>query len=273
MTVRSGLIEANGTKLYHEVRGRGPSVLFIVGATGDGSWYERAAERLSDEFTTVLYDRRANSRSPRHPSWPVTTMAEQAEDAAALLEALGTGPAAAFGSSGGAVILIDLLLRRPDVLRGAILHEPPLIGVLEYGERVMAELQAQAESAMASGGPRAAIEAFVRGATHDKTFDALDPAMRERVLGNAETFFGGELQPMAGYLPDDADLAGLTVPVFVAAGVENTTGPNRYLYDASVWTAEAIGTDLIEFPGAHVSYYEQPDEFVQAVRPMLHKMS
>ena len=59
------LLEVNGAKIYHEVRGSGPSVLFVAGATGDGGHFERVAEILSEEFTVVTYDRRANSRSPR----------------------------------------------------------------------------------------------------------------------------------------------------------------------------------------------------------------
>ena len=58
------LLEVNGTKIYHELRGSGPSVLFVAGATGDGGHFQRVVEILSDEFTVVTYDRRGNSRSP-----------------------------------------------------------------------------------------------------------------------------------------------------------------------------------------------------------------
>ena len=57
------ILEVNGVRIYHEVRGSGPSVLFIAGATGDCGHFQQAAELLSDEFTVVTYDRRANSRA------------------------------------------------------------------------------------------------------------------------------------------------------------------------------------------------------------------
>ena len=47
------LLEANGTKIYHEVRGSGPSVLFIAGATGDGGHFERVGD-LTDVHIRVL---------------------------------------------------------------------------------------------------------------------------------------------------------------------------------------------------------------------------
>ena len=97
-----GLLAINGARIYHEVRGNGPSVLFIAGATGDCGHFQRVAEILSDEFTVVTYDRRANSRSPRPDGWEGTSTEEQSEDAAALIEALDIAPAAMFGTSVGA---------------------------------------------------------------------------------------------------------------------------------------------------------------------------
>jgi len=66
--------------LYHEVRGHGPAVLFIAGATGDAGHYTRVAERLADEFTVITYDRRGNSRSRVNADGPqVATIAAQAD--------------------------------------------------------------------------------------------------------------------------------------------------------------------------------------------------
>jgi pimeloyl-ACP methyl ester carboxylesterase len=94
-------ITVNGTALYHEVRGTGPPVLLIMGATGDGGHFDRLADRLADEFTVISYDRRGNGRSPAPAGWRTTSPEEQADDAAALLGALETGPAAIFGTSSG----------------------------------------------------------------------------------------------------------------------------------------------------------------------------
>ncbi|MFR9801656.1 alpha/beta fold hydrolase [Pseudonocardia sp. RS010] len=78
-------------------------------------------------------DRRGNSRSPRPPGWDAAPMDEQADDAAALLTALDLAPAVAHGNSSGAMILTSLSLRRPEVLRAAIFHEPPFAAVTSGG--------------------------------------------------------------------------------------------------------------------------------------------
>ncbi|WP_178357721.1 hypothetical protein [Mycolicibacterium hippocampi] len=43
-------IDVNGTTLYYELRGAGPPVLLIMGATGDGGHFDAFADWLADEF-------------------------------------------------------------------------------------------------------------------------------------------------------------------------------------------------------------------------------
>jgi pimeloyl-ACP methyl ester carboxylesterase len=265
-----GIIRANGADLYYELRGDGPPVLFIQGATGDGGTFEQVAERLADEFTVVTYHRRGNSRSPRPPGWESTSVHEQADDAAALIQALELAPAAVFGTSAGAVIVLNLLLRHPEVLRGAIVHEPPLVPVLSNAEETGAMLQRMIEEGMAQGGPRGAMELFIRVNAGDENFENLDPELRERMLGNAEVFFSTELEAFVSYLPDAGALAGVKVPVQVVAGVGSRDG---YYHEAAAWVAQQLGTELREIPGAHTPYLDRPLETAEALRPILQGFS
>ena len=264
------LIEVSSTQLYHEVRGSGPSVLFIQGATGDGGTFERVAELLADEFTVVTYDRRGNSRSPIPAGWNETSMNEQADDAAGLIRALGLGPAAVFGTSGGAVILLNLLVRHPEVLRGAIVHEPPLVPVVSNAEELGAMLQSMTEEGLAKVGPRGTMEMFLRQNVGDANFENLDPQLRERMLGNAEVFFYIELKAFVSYVPGPEALAEVKVPVQVMAGADNR---GVYLYEAAEWVAEQLGTELKELPGGHAPYFDRPEEMVETIRPFLRQVS
>src|SRR4028119_1315498 len=234
------LLEVNEVKIYHEVRGSGPSVLFIAGATGDCGHFQRVAELLSDEFTVVTYDRRGNSRSPRPKDWEGTSTEEHSEDAAALIEALGLAPAAVFGNSAGAIIGLDLSIRRPalaggaaaaligarglapvavcgnsagaiigldlsirrpELVRGAILHEPPMMAGMSNPEEMMGAFQQVVEGGMQSGGLRGGVEAFFRFVAGDETFEKLDPQLRERMLGNGETCLVTEMPVFPAYEP------------------------------------------------------------------------
>jgi pimeloyl-ACP methyl ester carboxylesterase len=113
---------------------RSKSVHFIEGCSP-------VAELLSDEFTVVTYDRRGNSRSPRPGGWDGTSTEEQSDDAGALIEALGIVPAAVFGTSGGAIIGLDLVIRHPELVRGAILHDSAMFSVLPNPEEALGAIQ------------------------------------------------------------------------------------------------------------------------------------
>ena len=264
-----GLLEVNGARIYHEIRGSGPSVLFIAGATGDGGHFQRVAELLSDEFTVVTYDRRANSRSPRPDDWKSTSTEEQSEDAAGVIEALGIAPAAIFGTSVGAIIGLDLLICHPELVRGAILHEPPMIAGMSNPEEVMGAIQQVVEGGMQRGGSRGGCETFFRFVASDEAFENLEPQLRERMLGNGETFLGTEMGAFEPYRPDEAALTAVEVPVRIMVGRESAP----FFAETSRWLADRMNVELERLPGGHTPYFVRPDEMVETIRPLLKELS
>jgi pimeloyl-ACP methyl ester carboxylesterase len=252
----------NGTSLHVEVRGHGPPVLLIPGATGDAGHSAKVSELLASDHTVITYDRRGNSRSPA--SGP-TSLDQQADDAAALLRQLGVAPATVFGTSGGAIIALRLALRSPDVVKRLIVHEPPFIGALPDAPVLAAGLQAQLRDALA-GGPRHAMEVFLRANAGDEAFDQLDPALRTRMLDNGAWFFSQELAMFTSWIPSKDELAQLHVPVRVLAGEDHEDDPQ---YRAAGWLAHALGSDLLEVPGTHAPYFAQARDLVAALRPLL----
>ncbi len=265
----TGTIEANGARLYYEERGHGPAVLFIAGASGDAGNFAAAAERLADDFTVVTYDRRGNSRSPRPTAWSRTDMGEQAEDAAALVRALGIGRVVCFGTSGGGDIAIELVLKDAELLRGAVIHEPALIAPIMTPEELERALGPLVGPAMAAGGPRAVMQAFLRHFAGDATFAGLDPALRERLLGNAETFVDVELQAFASYRPESAKLLASRVPLRI--GIGTTSVPDAV--GGAHWLSDVLGAEPMVIPGGHASYLENADRFATALRPVLREFA
>lgn len=263
-TARCGAVEVNGAEIYHEVRGTGPSVVLVAGATGDAGHFSRVAELLAEEFTVVTYDRRGNSRSPRPPGWTRTSTDEQADDLAALIEALGVKPAAVCGTSGGAIITLNAVLRHESVVRGAILHEPPLASVLRDPEPVMQTIGGVVEGGMASGGPRAALQAFLDLVAGD-SLRGLDEVTIERMLGNAEVLFELEFGTFESWRPNDDALSRVAIPVQVMASGRSAP----FFTEASEWIAQRLGTTVVPAPGGHAPYFDQPEELVQAIRPFL----
>ena len=264
-------IEVNGIWIYYEKRGRGPAVLFVSGGTGDAGHWTAVADILADAYTVITYDRRGNSRSPRPPGWTSTTIGEQADDAAALLRGLGLVPAIVVGTSAAAGILAEVCLRHPHVLQGAIFHEPIFpSGVSDIGA-IRAARKKRVEEGLARGGPRAAMEAFLRFVAGDEVYESLDPQLRERLLGNAEVLFGIEMAPYLAYEPTPGQLAAIRVPRAVTAGADNRdiAAAGHWRYEAAQWLAAHLQTTVIELPGAHMGYLGQPEHFAKALRPIL----
>jgi pimeloyl-ACP methyl ester carboxylesterase len=260
---RSGTAAVAGAELYYEVRGRGPAVLLIAGATGDAGHFEQAADVLASEHTVITYDRRGNSRS--RPAGP-TTLDQQADDAAALLPYVGAAAAVVFGTSGGAIIALKLAIRAPELVHQVIVHEPPFMQVLPDAAELGRTLQAQVEQALAMRGAHGAMELFIRENAGSDVFDRLDPTLRGRMIANGPSFFGHELEMFRSWIPGKTELAGLRVPVRTLAGRDNR---GHYYYRAAEWLAKALGVDLVEFPGAHAPYLARPREFAAALLPLL----
>jgi pimeloyl-ACP methyl ester carboxylesterase len=257
-----GLLRVNGTDIYHEIRGAGPSVLLIPGGGGDAGAVARLAQELSREFLVVVYDRRGLSRSPRPKDWLQTSMAEQAEDAAALLTALGVAPAAVVGASLGAHVALELLLQNPNLVRGASLLDPGPLDSAIPDRRQRMVLPEPARAAMARGDSAAALEALLRDL---ELWDAVDPAIQRRLVGDAELFFSYENPLLQSYEPDPALLKANRVPVQV--GVGEATPP--LFREMAEWLASRLHVRAETYPGGHVATATHPDGVVAVIQPFL----
>ena len=259
----------NGAELYHEVRGTGPPVLLIMGATGDGGHFDAFADVLADAFTVVTYDRRGNGRSPVPDRWATTSPEEQADDAAALLEALGVGPSAIFGTSSGGNFALCLLVRHPGWVRGAILHEPALYALVDDFDAVRGPVRALVQEAMQAGGPPAAVERFWGYVAGEAGWNRLDPALRERLRATASTLFGVEHGTYELYMPDDQTLTSLAAPVRLLVSEDSLP----FLAEIAGRFGQRLGVQVATTPGGHDAYHEYPAELAAAVRPFLGEVS
>lgn len=252
-------IEVNDTTLYYERSGTGPAMLFVHGMCGDAEVWADQARRFSDRYTCVRYDRRGHSRSARGDA-PISD-ALHAADAAGVIEGLGLAPCVLVGSSGGAAIAVEVVRRHPQVLRGAVLSEPPLFSLdPEAGEVMMRELTPRLEEALTAGGPAAAVDAFF-SLLCPGLWAIIDDARKDRYRANADAGFADLESPSLDVTADD--LGEVTVPALVIAG--STSHPSlrsvarrlaAALPDARFVELEASG---------HVTYAEQPEAFANAV--------
>jgi pimeloyl-ACP methyl ester carboxylesterase len=268
-TTQHGYAEANGAHLYYETRGVGPSLLLIPGGAVDATHFAAVADLLANDFRTVTYDRRGTGKSPRPAGWHSTSISEQADDVAGLIEALGLAPCAVWGGSLGGVILLELLIRRPELVRAALVHEPPLFGVLDDGEQLAKGLLESAAHAIRDNAVRDEFRNHARQSVGD-AFSTLALGARERMFSNAEVFFDLEVPAVATYRRDLVSASGaprrIGIPFVAMADPANQGTPP---FRAAKWLAHQFNTEFCDLPGGHMPYATQPGTTAAAIRNIL----
>ena len=113
------LYEVHGTKLYVEISGNGPPIVFLHGGL---SFFDRSFAHQRDYFsasrTVIGIDQRGHGHSP-DDARPFSYR-EMAEDTAALLQQLHLGPADIVGHSDGGNVALLLARYHPDLVRRVV---------------------------------------------------------------------------------------------------------------------------------------------------------
>jgi 3-oxoadipate enol-lactonase len=103
-------------ELFHLRRGSGEPLLLIQGMSGTHlSWGEPFLAELEGDFDIAYYDHRGIGKSP--PLDGPFSLADLAEDAAALLDRLGWDDAHVLGISMGGMVAQELALRHGERVR------------------------------------------------------------------------------------------------------------------------------------------------------------
>ena len=111
---------ANGIRIYYERAGSGPPLLFISGTGGDLRGKPNVFDGpLPKSFEVLAYDQRGLGRSEK-PDRPYS-MADYADDAAALMADQGWDAASVIGVSFGGMVAQELVLRHPGRVQRLVL--------------------------------------------------------------------------------------------------------------------------------------------------------
>jgi pimeloyl-ACP methyl ester carboxylesterase len=110
-------VSVNTIDLYYQSAGAGPPVLLIAGFGCDHTAWAPVAGELAGHFRVISFDNRGIGQS----TGAVTDIHPMADDAAALIAALGVGPVGVVGHSMGGMIAQELALHHPGRVRSLVL--------------------------------------------------------------------------------------------------------------------------------------------------------
>lgn len=106
-------------EIYYEIAGSGPRLLFINGTGADLRRKQPFVDKLSDHFTVLRYDQRGLGQSGKPDKH--YSMADYADDAAALMDLVGWDSAAVLGVSFGGSVAQEFARRHAERITRMVL--------------------------------------------------------------------------------------------------------------------------------------------------------
>lgn len=205
-------IEGAGVALHYEERGTGTPVVLVHGMGSDADAWDATLDVLAAaDARAIAFDRRGYGASGAPELYTATTVQEQAEDAAALLAALDAAPAVLVGVGFGALIVLELLIRRPELFRGAVLADPPLHAFVPEATKALAQERELLEEALREGGPEAAVRAWLGAAPR---------GTRAARAAAGHVGFFADYAGQSSWSPSRRELRAIAVPVAVVTGAD-----------------------------------------------------
>ncbi|MBI2568981.1 MAG: alpha/beta hydrolase [Candidatus Schekmanbacteria bacterium] len=248
--------------LYVERRGQGPGLVLIHGSATDAGTWAPQLSALNGAFDVVAYDRRGTRRSPRRDDRGSQRVEDHAEDAACLIRALFGDPVLLLGSSFGAVVCIEVAARHPELLRGVIACEPPLVAAAPDREQHRAFCDAFARVLAAEGGERAA-ELFLRTVLGDAVYDRI-PKRRLAASLSLHRAIAEDIAAADAYRPDWNVLRNHAVPTLLVYG--ERSAPHFRPIIARL-AAELPHAEVVEIANAgHLVHIEAAERLHREVR-------
>jgi 3-oxoadipate enol-lactonase len=258
---------STGPTVNYVRRGEGEPLLLIQGMGGNHlSWGEPFLTALEGDFDMVAYDHRGVGRSSR-----VTdpfTICDLADDADALMEALGWESAHVVGISMGGMVAQELALRHPGRVRTLTLGCTYCGG--EGSALTSNEVFTKLAEAMMSGDADRAIATSFEvnvspGYGADQSAYATFYEMATAMPTPVPVIM---LQAQAVQSHDTLDRLGeIAAPALVIHGTEDEMLP----YSNAVLIASRIpGAQLEKLEGVgHMFWWEQPQRSAEAIRALV----
>jgi esterase len=223
----------NGIRLRYKERGSGPPILCIHGAGTSAQLWLDAVEKLARLGRAIAYDRRGYGRSERPEPGDRVNVAEHADDAVALLDALDASPAVVVARSYGGEVATDLALRYPDRVRALVLLEAAPVELLPLSADWTRAFRDRLREVAAKSGEDAIGEELISELAGEGAWDSL-PADVRRVFTHNGPAVLADLEG-AWLTADAATLPAINQPVLLIAAADSPPQfrePNQAMADA-----------------------------------------
>lgn len=242
-------IEANDVTLYYELHGSGAPLLMISGTGNDLRYSMPDRHPLNKHFQVLHFDQRGLGQADK-PSGR-SEMSDYADDAAALVRAVGWEACYVVGTSFGGMVAQHVALRHPDLVRRLVLNcTSPGGSRPSFALHSIQDLDVEARLELMLGllDSRWDPEADEPIPGYGPYYDAY--IERARAPQSAEALAGKQSQLDARSRHDtERQLRTITAPTLVCAGTYDDLAP---LENSEAIAAAIPGAKLRTFNGGHI---------------------
>ena len=262
-TSRGGYADVNGTRLFYEVAGAGPTLALIHGFGLDTRMWDDQLAPFVRRYRVLRYDARGFGRS----AVPAAERYSHADDLKALLEYLAIEQAALLGFSLGGGIALSFALTYPATTRALIVAGSALPGL-----RWSAELAASFGAVWSAGRTLGVAAARQRWLQHPLFGPILErPGPAARLIRMVSDYSGWEwlnTDPQQIPRPSPAERLGeIRAPTLAIVGERDLPD---FQSIAELIGRAVSGARKVTLPGAgHVVNMEAPERFNRLVLDFL----
>lgn len=111
-----GYFTFQGKKIFYREMGAGAPLLLLHGNTASSNMFYAIAEQYAQSYRTILIDFLGHGQSERLEGFPGDLWFYEAQQVIAFLQEMQYGRAHLIGSSGGALVAINVALEAPELV-------------------------------------------------------------------------------------------------------------------------------------------------------------
>lgn len=266
------VVAPDGVVLHARSAGTGPTVLLVHGL-GYAAWAGAPLRNhlVGAGFRFVAFDNRGTGRSEK-PAGPYT-IAQLAEDARSVVEAVGEGPIHVIGYSMGGYVALQLALSRPSLVRSLTLIATSAGGP---GARDVPAGTRRAWEAASGGSPeefaRATMPLSFRPGWADSHPESFEALLRARLETPTPRYaWKAQYDASAQHLHRGLDVTGIRVPALVLHGTRDKVVPHA---NGVLLAHQLPHARLRSLDGAgHLSWLEDPSTVAAEIVHFLSEIS
>ena len=250
-------IDNNGARLYYELEGRDDAPLLVLsnslGTTLD-MWAPQMPALLQ-HFRVLRHDARGHGRSDVTPG--PYTVAQLGADVVALMDHLGIGRAHFCGLSMGGMIGMWLGTHHAQRLDRLVLcNTAAKIGTPDTWNPRIAKVDAEGMASIVD----IVLERWFTAGFRQRAPEQV-AIVRDMLLNTAPAGYSANCAAVRD-MDQRADIASIAVPTLVIAGTHDGSTPAA---DGRAVANAVPGARYVELDAAHLSNWEQSEQFTQAL--------